>query len=278
MSDPRKPLAEEAVADEVQDHEVAHDDAGTDELEEFGSDADGDDAGDDEPADRGEDTGDADEPSDDDGAAANGAQDGSRQAAEKGPVSRAQRRFQDLSNRTRAAEERAAAVEREMAQLRAERADRQSAAQREEEAERLRLMDPAERAEYRATKLEERFGQELGRLQFQQQDASDKTGFEGLLSRRPEFERFRDQVEQQLAAERRNGINIPRQTILWTLIGKSAFEKAPAARTRAAKKGAENIQRQTARPVRAGGDVQRGNARSGNESQKLRDRLRDQQI
>lgn len=275
MSDPRKPLAEEAV-DETE-LELHDEDAGTGEQSSGGSDADVDDAGDDEPTDGVEDLGDADEPSDDDGSQAAVA-DGRRTGEEGKPVSRAQRRFQELSNRTRAAEERAAEAERRAAQALAAAEERRSAAQREEEAERLRLMDPAERAEYRATKLEERFGQELGRLQFQQQDVSDRTSFDGLLARRPEFERFRDQVERQLEVERRNGINMPRQTVLWTLIGKSAYEKAPAARTRAAKKGAENIARQTARPVRAGGDVQRGNERSGSESQKLRNRLKDMQI
>lgn len=275
MSDPRKPLAEEAV-DEVE-VENTHEDAGADEQSFGGADAGDDDAGDDEPTDGIEDIGDADVEADDDGHEAAVA-DGRRGGEEGKPLTRGQRRFQALNERTRAAEERAAAIERELAQIRAERSDRQTTQQREEEAERLRLMDPAERAEYRAQKLEEKFGQELGRLQFQQADATDRTKFDGFLSRRPEFEKFNDEVERELGALRRSGLNVPRETVLWTIIGRNAVQKAPAAKTRAAKRGAENIERQRARPAAAGGDVQRGNARSGSESQKRKERLGNMQI
>jgi hypothetical protein len=273
--DPRKPVADEAI----EDTDVERDESETADVHDVAdTDGDLDDAGDGESDDGSEDLGEADDQADHDGSETDGAGPQGRQNVEGKPLSRGERRFQELSNRTRAAEQRAEEAERRAAAALAAAEERKTAAAREAEEERLRLMDPVERAEYRVQQAEQRFGQEIGRLQFQQQDATDQTKFSGLLARRPEFEKFSDDVERELAGLRRNGVNMPREAILYGIIGRNAVQKAPAAKTRAAKRGAENIQRQTARPSKGGGDVQRGNNRSGSESEKRRARLADQSI
>jgi hypothetical protein len=139
-------------------------------------------------------------------------------------------------------------------------------------------MDPEERYEYRARQLEAKTEHRIQALQFQLEDRADKTAFESLAARNPAVAKLANQVEEYLATMRRNGTTAPRETVVKYLLGERALTNAGAAKSKATRTAAVNKQRQQARPTGGRSDVSAGSSRSGSDSAKRFDRIKDLQI
>ncbi len=255
------PVGTEDVVDEVEVDEGAdagdqHEDA--DSTDEQGAD-------DSDPVDRGEDD-------------ASGEDEGQAGLASQVARRRPNDIIREAKNAAREARERADATAREVAELRAQLAGRQTVDQQREETERVAVMTDSERFDYYRQKDRAELGREIGTLKFQLGDTADRTAFENLCARTPALSAIRDEVEARLAAERRNGINVPRETVAKFLRGERALQRASGAKTRQAKNGAVRIEREKGRPSNSRGDVQRTEARGGDDKQKRYDRLKDLSI
>ncbi len=149
------------------------------------------------------------------------------------------------------AEARAAALERENAELRgyqqgvsARQADPQAQARAEQEFyASLELMPPAEA--YRAIVARERqnVGAALQQVEFRNNDRADKQAYDIAARTSRVHQQYRSQVEQTLATERTAGRNPDREVILKYLVGNDVLERAsrsaPAQRNGAARRLAQ---------------------------------------
>ncbi len=219
-----------------------------------------------------EDAGDSDEESE----ASSRADDGQRAEAEgrQGQTSRASRRIEGLLARDRERE-------RELADLRRRLDDRERQAQETPQQRQMRLdaMDPYERQEFLSREREQRLEARIAQAEFRAEDRADKSAFDSLCARNPAAQKMAQQVEDRLAESRRNGVNIPRESILYFLLGQRAMANAPRANGRNQARAEANRQRQTARPTSGGRSDTRGEGRGAvSEREARRQRLEDQLI
>ena len=177
------------------------------------------------------------------------------QVDEERQPSRATKRVQELRRVAQEASERAARVEREIAELRAERSRPQPQQQEspEQEQARLALMTTEERIEYRLNKAEQRHQREMNMTRFQAADMADKAAYESRASVDPRYKKYSKEVEDLLLRERSAGRDFPRETILKFVLGSKVMENQ-SSRERAAKEGKERINRQTTRPAEGRSD------------------------
>ncbi len=174
------------------------------------------------------------------------------------PTVRAQRR------RAQEAEQRAAALERELQEQRSQLqqisqrlASDPAAAQRAEQEwqQRLEMMTPAEAAQAVMARGRQEFGAAFQQLQFQQNDRLDKQAYDAAARTDPVFKKYQPEVERILAAERAQGRNPDRETILDVLYGREmrqrAAKAAPAQRAAAARR----VAGQQGRPTGSRGNV-----------------------
>lgn len=254
----------EDVADEAGEQDEQSDGAGSDED---GADADeGDEAGD------GDDAGSEDASGNHEGQA--------RQSNEVKPRSAATIAVQEAKRAAKAAEARAAELERRLNEQERQRQGQLTAQQQAEERARLELMPPEEKTEYLLNKQRQEFDGRFGQLQFQMQDNADRIAFENLCARDPSLAGLRDQTEQKLAEMRRNGATAPRETIATFLLGQRARERAAkGGKAKQAAKGAVRVQSQRVAAPSGRSDVKGGDGRRGGDGKAaLRARLEDQQI
>lgn len=184
------------------------------------------------------------------------------------------------------AKRRAKELERERDQLKAERdaelrerQGRQTAQDQEAERQRLLLMAPEEKFEYLLNKQAEQTRTQVGALQFQMQDASDRSGFEGMCARNPAFDAVRDEVERTLTDMRRNGGNSTRETVATYLIGKRAIERASkGGKVRQSSAGQKRVQSERVAAPAGRSDIQGGQRRTGGEVEGRRKRLENMDI
>jgi len=167
---------------------------------------------------------------------------------------RGAQRIAALAERTKAAEERAERVERQLAELTRTRNEQLT---EQQEAERLALMTPEERSDYKLEKARREFDQKLGMAHFQAQDQADKVAFSAKVSSNPVFAKYELEVERRLAELRQGnpskGIppqNIPRIEMLKWVIGDRALAQAGAG-AKAKAKGAARVAQQTVAPAGA---------------------------
>jgi hypothetical protein len=178
-------------------------------------------------------------------------------------LSRAERRVQSALTAAKAAEDRAAKIEAELAALKAERTRSATAEQQAAERQRLEMMSPDERAEYRVSQIEKSLKAELEQTKFQIWDQADKASFDTLAAQRPQVAKAAAQVEAYLAQMRAAGTNAPRATVLRYVIGDMALAAEPRARGKAERQAETNRQRQTVAPPRTrNSDVGRGGRRT----------------
>lgn len=179
--------------------------------------------------------------------------------------SRGERRFQELNERVRAAEARAAEAERVAGTKRQEDFQRQ-------EAERLESMAPEERVEYRVN-------QRLARMEFNSWDTNDRVVFDGLAARNPAVASLKDEVEAAFIERARAGAPVDRSTIAKFLIGEKALSKAPRAKAAGARAAATGRDRNTVRPTNSRGDTpSTGSRRGTNEAEARRKRLENLEL
>jgi len=177
--------------------------------------------------------------------------------SEPAPPRRGDKRIQALSERARAAEERAIRAEA----LAEERARLQSMqpqnlqAMRERE-ERLALMDPVERKLFEQEERLAKLHQEIQISQVRSQDQADKSEYLAKAATNPIYAKHADKVESILAEMRKNGSNAPRESVLSYVIGQE-FLKGPSAKqvTAAKNAAATRVKASQSAPVSGRGDA-----------------------
>ena len=209
----------------------------------------------------GEDVADADaagesEPEADDGDAE---QEGGEADAERVErPSRAETRFQKLSNEAKQAREEAAAARREAEDTKARLARLENPAQQQKEPtpDEMALWTPDQIIEYKLGKATSRFEQTLGQMQFQQYEMGDKASFKALCASDPVAARYAQEVEERLTDMRAKGQNVDRERLLTYLVGEKVRQKSGGAKRKQAEDGERRIARQTSRPGTSKGDTE----------------------
>lgn len=206
-----------------------------------------------------------------------GDEEAQRAEAEEGLAarqpSRAARRIQETTRVAREASEKAARLEREIAELRAERQKPQGETA-QEEAARLSLMTAEERMDYKLDKATREHARQMNLVRFESADRADKAAFEAKGSYSAHHKKYAPEVEQLLADERRAGRDFPRETILAFVLGRKVMAggKEVSAQRKA---GQQRVASQRASAGNSGSDrtAPRGRAGSGNSLSDLEKRL-----
>ncbi len=171
---------------------------------------------------------------------------------------RAQRR------RAQEAETRAAALERENAELRgfqagvAQRqpADPQAAARAEQEFyQSLEMMPPAQAYQALMQRGQQQIGSVIQGIEFRTNDRADKAAYDAAARADPIYKKYQAQVEQVLAEERRQGRNPDREVILDVLYGREMRQRSRAAAGKQRPAAAARVAGQRTQPTGARGDV-----------------------
>lgn len=188
--------------------------------------------------------------------------DGRRAAPVREP-SRAQRRVETATRIASQAKAEAEAARRELAELRAAQQGRQTQEQAALERERVALMSPDEKLEHYRQQDRQELDRRFAQFNYQTADANDRAAFRSLCAENPAYKAVAADVEEQLSEARRNGSNLPRETIATYLVGKRAIERATRAAPKQKREGAARVQRETVRiPAGGGSNVRAGAARS----------------
>ena len=235
----------------------------------------------DEGFDEGEDGEEDDEQDPDDADGEDGDGDGEDGDPPPRQPTRGEKRFQTLAAKTKAAEDRAAKLEADLAE---ERRQRNAGPQvsPEEQARRrdahLATLTEAGRLEFLINENRQQTAAELNQIKFASWDASDKSTFQGMCARTPAFAALETEVEQELTRLRGTGQNASRETIAYYLLGKKAASKAPRARAAGQRREQEGRTRQEGRPVNGRGDVPPNGSRRTSDREARRKRLEGQLI
>lgn len=192
-------------------------------------------------------------------------------AGEARQVSRAERRFQALSNQAKSADERAQRLERELQEFRAER-QRQQAQEKEPTQEEMALWSTDQIVQYKLDRATGKFNQTLQRMHFDSMEANDKTAFESLCTTDARAKKYSAEVEQKLVDLRMQGQNAPRAQVLRWIIGDKLLTQAPKEVQKQRQRGQENIARQRGSASAPRSD-QEGGRKAKTEADKRRERL-----
>lgn len=164
-------------------------------------------------------------------------------------------------------------AEREVAKrLEAYQAEQRALAQRQQSQapretpeqlrERIANMDQVQFAEY----MLQQQNAANANLQFQMQEAADRSAYAALKTTNPIAAKLEKDVEDRLAQMRAAGTTAPRETVLRWVIGDRALANAGRATGKAKKSAAANREAQQARPSNSRGDAapssQRGETKS----------------
>jgi hypothetical protein len=169
---------------------------------------------------------------DDEGGGEAGGQESEDDEGQEGQVeerrpSRASKAIVEAKRIAREAAAEAAALKKELAELR----QRQQAPQtesREQEEAKLALMSVEERVDYKLAKAEKENQRQMAVVQFQASDQADKAAYDAKSSYEPRFKKYAADVEKLLLAERQAGRNFPRETILKFVLGERVMNAKPA--------------------------------------------------
>ncbi len=186
------------------------------------------------------------------------AQEGQVDAATERRPTRGEARFQTLSKAAKDANERATRAETAARELTERIARLERPAQTAPQgptAEQIALMTPDELIDFKLGTATKRFEAQLGQIQWQTYEATDKAAFEALKASHPMARRLADKVETRLAEMRAQGQNVDRVRLAKYLVGEEAWEKGEAAKVKQAAQGQRNIQRQTVRAGAARSDT-----------------------
>jgi hypothetical protein len=161
------------------------------------------------------------------------------------------------------AEQRAAQLERELAEARgfqqgmqARAVDPQAAARAEQEFyASLELMAPAEAYRQLMARGQAQVGTALQQIEFRANERADKQAYDIACRSSPAREKFRAQVEQVLASERAQNRNPDRETIYKWLLGDEMDRKMSRASPAQRNGAARRVAAQRTQPTGARGDV-----------------------
>ena len=174
---------------------------------------------------------------------------------ERRPPSRGERRFAALTEQVRQRD-------RELAELRGrveaflqERSQPRGESP-EQRAQRLSLLTPEERITETLREDRAAFQQQMGFMQFQMADQTDKASFEAKCAVDKVRAKYRDAVEDELAKARREGKSAPRDVVYYYLLGKAVDERRNGPENRRQRREAERrVRRQEVTPRSARGDT-----------------------
>jgi len=230
-----------------QDDDSDQDDEGSDRVEDDDQDDDrDDDRDDDQPDDQDDDGG---EPED-------------RQPDRRQPDRRASRRdprIQALTEDNRRERQRSADLERRLNDLtsRVNNGSNQPRETPEQRAARLSLMTPEDRLREEFRESNETHNGQMRAMAFTLQDNSDRSSYEAKAARIPLYSKWADRVEEEVRKQRDNGVTVPREAVLYYLIGKQAVAGLNSPENRQERRAAaRRVRRQTTRPSNSRSDAQ----------------------
>lgn len=184
--------------------------------------------------------------------------------------------------RARAQEERAhrERIEREFMEFRAAQQARQQQPSPEQEAERLALMSPEERADYKLNKALNEIQRQNAMSQFQTADRSDKALYDAKATTDKVYAKYAEKVETERQRQmRENNMVIPREELLKWIVGQDVLQNRGKKVAAAARRGQDNIRRQTASVVNGRGNTPANRQSSNANTQQARyERIKDLQI
>jgi hypothetical protein len=171
--------------------------------------------------------------------------------------------IREQRRRAQEAEQRAAQLERELAEARgfqqgmqARAVDPQAAARAEQEFyASLELMAPAEAYRQLMARGQAQVGTALQQIEFRANERADKQAYDIACRSSPAREKFRAQVEQVLASERAQNRNPDRETIYKWLLGDEMDRKMSRASPAQRNGAARRVAAQRTQPTGARGDV-----------------------
>jgi hypothetical protein len=162
-------------------------------------------------------------------------------------------------------------IDRELQELRAAQRQREQQNQQEsptDRAARRALMDPTEVLREDMRESEERTRNLLQQQAMQQQETSDKLGYNSILRDAPHLRKYDAEVEKIRLEQQARGVFVPREVLLDLAIGRAAraaaTKKAPAARQQAAAR----VAAQQSRPAAARGDTATQRGKQGDSLEK----------
>jgi hypothetical protein len=163
-------------------------------------------------------------------------------------------RAQEAERRAQEADRRAEDNERRVRDFEA----RQRPAQQvdpQEEARLLEAMTPDQRADYKVNKALERFQQASAVQNFQTMDRIDTQAFQQECAANPLARKYAAEVDRELTKIRSEGGNVPRQAVLFYVLGRALVDKQRSTADKRASGAQDRIRRQTTRPTNSRGDV-----------------------
>lgn len=136
--------------------------------------------------------------------------------------SRWQKREQELEATRRRAEEAEARANTLASQRQQEEARRQQALQADREQRRANML-PEERTAEDINELRAQISYQQQMDQFYRNDAEDRAQYEAKCSSNKVYKRHRTEVEKILKQARAGGMNLPREQILYNVVGREAL-------------------------------------------------------
>lgn len=184
------------------------------------------------------------------------------------PVSRGANRFQRLSNDNAALREELAAARREREADRQRQVAQQQQWTEQQQQERWAVMTPEEKVE------ELRYWGQQQLQSLQQQNAfqmgllRDQMQYDAKATVNPVYARHKVEVERQYQEHMQQGRHIPRETLLYQMLGRRAVETAATSTRKAKVQGQKKIEAQTTRPSSNKGDAASSRGKSGDSAEK----------
>ncbi|HEX8838212.1 MAG TPA: hypothetical protein VF748_14820 [Candidatus Acidoferrum sp.] len=126
----------------------------------------------------------------------------------------------------------------------------------EQRATRLALLSPEDRIreEFREAQTENTRNMQL--MQFQLMDSSDRASFEAKATVDPLYKKWQSEVERELSAMRRKNQNVPREDLMYYLVGKAAMQARGGKEVAKQRSAAESrVRRATTRAPNSRSDV-----------------------
>ena len=187
---------------------------------------------------------------DDEGGGEDAGQEEPDDQGEEGQVARAPSRSTravlEAKRVAREAAAEAAALKREIAELRQQRQAPQQESREQEEA-RLALMSVEERVDYKLAKATKEHERQMAVVQFQASDAADKASYDAKAAYEPRYKKYAVDVEKLLLQERQAGRNFPRDTILKFVLGERVMNAKPVV-DKQRREAARRVDAQRTRP------------------------------
>jgi hypothetical protein len=184
------------------------------------------------------------------------------------PVARTSRDFEQETLRREKAEMEAAEYRRLLMDIQqSQLQSRQPQVDPDEERRQVAMMDVDEQVRYYVSRGLQAHGQELQRMRQELLISQDKTKFDSTLNSIPEYNRYKDRVEQVYQDQISKNAYVSRDMILSYLVGQSdreTREKSSKVVSKAKRDASENLQRSTTRPSSARSGV----SSSGGEGKK----------